>query len=322
MDIAIAVALILAGFFLLIWSADVLVDNASDLASNLGISTFLVGIIIVGFGTSAPELFVSAMAAMENKGNLALGNALGSNITNIGMVLGSAALIRSLTVQRSTAIKDIPIVIATSILAIILVSDGHLSMSDGFILLGVLVVYLVWSALSAKEGNQNEGSGLNAETVAPPTGSRSNAKSAAFTIGSIVILMAASKMLVSGAVTIAEFFGVGELIIGLTIVAIGTSLPELAAAIAAARKGVHDMIIGNIIGSNIFNTLGVLGITGTLQATNIDTSALWRDFPVMLGFTVFMMIFAISKGTFSRKEGGIMLTAYIAYIGFLVFASV
>ena len=129
-------------------------------------------------------------------------------------------------------------------------------------------------------------------------------------------------MLVNGAVTIAEFFGVSELIIGLTIVAIGTSLPELAAAIAAARKGVHQMIIGNIIGSNIFNTLGVLGLTGVLQATNIDTSALWRDFPVMMAFTIFMMIFAISKGTFSRKEGGIMLAGYVVYIVYLVVSSV
>lgn len=322
MDIAIAVALILAGFFLLMWSADVLVDNASDLASNLGISTFLVGIIIVGFGTSAPELFVSAMAALENKGNLALGNALGSNITNIGMVLGSAALIRSLTVQRSTAIKDIPIVIAISVLTIILVADGRLSFLDGLILLGVLVVYLVWSALGSKGGSKRAIEEPSENTTKAPARNRSNAKSLAFTIGSIVILMAASKMLVSGAITIAEFFGVGELIIGLTVVAIGTSLPELAAAIAAARKGVHDMIIGNIIGSNIFNTLGVLGITGTIQATNIDTSALWRDFPVMLAFTVLMMIFAISKGTFSRKEGGIMLAGYVTYIGYLIFASV
>ena len=316
MEIAIAVALVLAGFFLLMWSADLLVDNASELASNLGISTFLVGIVIVGFGTSAPELFVSAMAALENKGNLALGNALGSNITNIGMVLGSAALIRSLTVQRSTAVKDIPIVIATSILAIILVADGLLSFIDGLILLGTLIGYLIWSALEANK----EAKDVSKNT--PPVSPASNTKFALLTLVSIAILMGASKMLVSGAITIAEYFGVGELVIGLTIVAIGTSLPELAAAIAAARKGVHDMIIGNIIGSNIFNTLGVLGLTGTLRATNIDTSALWRDFPVMLVFTILMMVFAITKGSFSRKEGGIMLTSYIAYLAYLVFGSV
>lgn len=314
MEILIAVALVLAGFFLLMWSADLLVDNASVLASNLGISTFLVGIVIVGFGTSAPELFVSAMAALENKGNLALGNAIGSNITNIGMVLGSAALIRALTVKRSTAIKDIPIVIAISLFAIILVADGMLSRIDGVILLTVLVVYLAWSAFGAKDEA--------ADTNENSSDSTSNLKYGLLTIVSIAVLMAASKMLVSGAVTIAEFFGVGELIIGLTIVAIGTSLPELAAAIAAARKGVHDMIIGNIIGSNIFNTLGVLGLTGVLRATEIDTSALFRDFPVMLAFTTIMMIFAISKSLFSRKEGAILLFGYCAYLGYLIYATV
>jgi cation:H+ antiporter len=314
MEILIAVALVLAGFFLLMWSADLLVDNASVLASNLGISTFLVGIVIVGFGTSAPELFVSAMAALENKGNLALGNAIGSNITNIGMVLGSAALIRALTVKRSTATKDIPIVIAISLLAIALVADGMLSRIDGIILLVILVVYLAWSALGSKDDSSepNEDAG----------DSRSNMKYVLLTIVSIAILMAASKMLVSGAVTIAEFFGVGELVIGLTIVAIGTSLPELAAAIAAARKGVHDMIIGNIIGSNVFNTLGVLGLTGVLRATEIDTSALMRDFPVMLAFTTIMMIFALTKGIFSRKEGGILLLGYFAYLSYLIYATV
>jgi cation:H+ antiporter len=317
MEIVIAVALVLVGFFLLMWSADLLVDNASDLASNLGISTFLVGIVIVGFGTSAPELFVSAMAALENKGNLALGNAIGSNITNIGMVLGSAAFIRALTVQRSTATIDIPVVIATSILAIAIVADGLLSRLDGVILLTILVAYLVWSALGSKKVEEN--STTASDNV---SGTGSNLKSGLLTVVSIVVLMAASKMLVNGAMTIAEFFGVGELIIGLTIVAIGTSLPELAAAIAAARKGVHDMIIGNIIGSNVFNTLGVLGLTGVIQATEIDTSALWRDFPVMLAFTVFMLIFALTKGTFSRKEGGIMLCGYATYLGYLVYATV
>ena len=317
MQIEIAVVLVLVGFLLLIWSADLLVDNASELAGNLGISTFLVGVVIVGFGTSAPELFVSAMAALEGKGNLALGNALGSNITNIGMVLGSAALVRTLPVCRSSATIDLPIVLLTGVLAILLILDGVLSFIDGIILLAVLVGYLVWSA---KARPSQELSPDTPETSC--NASKSTAVCAAWTVFSILVLMAASKMLVSGAVTIAEYFGVGELIIGLTIVAIGTSLPELAAAIAAARRGVHDMIIGNIIGSNIFNTLGVLGLTGAIQATEIDTSALWRDFPVMFAFTALMFIFALTKGSFSRTEGTILLTAYIAYIGYLISISI
>jgi len=316
MQIEYAVALVLAGFFLLMWSADLLVDNASELAENIGISTFLVGIIVVGFGTSAPELFVSAMAALDGKGNLALGNALGSNITNIGMVLGCAALVRVLPVSHSTATRDLPIVLFTSALAILVVLDGLLSLLDGLFLLAVLIAYLIWSSRSQKHLDPESTTTDRADEK------KTTAIYAVWTVFSIIVLMAASKMLVSGAISIAEYFGVGELVIGLTIVAIGTSLPELAAAIAAARKGVHDMIIGNIIGSNVFNTLGVLGITGALQATDIDTGALWRDFPIMFAFTVVMLIFALSRRSFSRTEGGILLLGYLSYLGYLLYIAV
>jgi len=317
MQIEYALALVLVGFFLLMWSADLLVDNASELAKNIGMSNFLVGIIVVGFGTSAPELFVSAMASLDGKGNLALGNALGSNITNIGMVLGCAALVRALPVDRSTATRDIPIVLLTGVVAIALILDGLLSFIDGTILLAVLIGYLVWSSKSQKP--------TEIETSTDDSSAderKSTAVYAAWTTFSIVVLMTASEILVTGASAIAEYFGVGELIIGLTVVAIGTSLPELAAAIAAARKGVHDMIIGNIIGSNVFNILGVLGLTGFIRATEIDTNALWRDFPVMFAFTLVMFIFAMTKGRFSRIEGGIMLGGYLAYIGYLISVSV
>jgi len=327
MSISIAIALVIAGFFLLIWSADLLVDNASELAGRLGVSTFLVGIIVIGFGTSAPELFVSAMAAIENKGNLALGNALGSNITNIGLVLGSAALIKALPVSPSNVKRDIPIVILTGALAVFTILDGHLAHWDGISLLIILIAYLVWSSRDAKQDvetitelaahSHEHDTGL----ISHPKG-KSTFSSAMLTVGSIVLLMLASRMLVSGAETIALFFNVGELIIGLTIVAIGTSLPELAAAIAAARKGVHDMIIGNIIGSNIFNTLGVLGVMGTIRATEIDTSALWRDFPIMFAFTIAMFLFALIKGSFNRIAGGTFLIGYFSYIGYLIYITV
>lgn len=307
MSIYLAVVLVLIGFALLIWSADVLVDNASELAGKLGVSTFLIGVVIVGFGTSAPELFVSAMAALENKGNLALGNALGSNITNIGLVLGFAAIVRSLPVEKSTAKLDIPIVVLAGLISVALLLDGTLSHLDGAILLIILVAYLIYSAKTGRT-----------EEVEESDSGKSIAASAAWTLGSIIVLMLASRILVVGSVTIAEFFNVSELIIGLTIVAIGTSLPELAAAIAAARKGVHDMIIGNIIGSNVFNTLGVLGLTGALRSTEIDPGVLVRDFPIMFAFTIFMMAVALVKGSFSRITGYIMLGGYIAYLGFLL----
>jgi len=308
MSIYFAITLVIVGFVLLIWSADVLVDNASDLAGKLGVSNFLIGVVIVGFGTSAPELFVSAMAALEDKGNLALGNALGSNITNIGLVLGSAALVRMMPVDRQTAKRDIPMVIIAGLVSVGLLLDGTLGHIDGLILLAMLVAYLIYSA----KNNPSQASDQVVES------NNSIAISAAWTIGSILVLMVASRILVEGAITIAEFFHVSELMIGLTIVAIGTSLPELAAAIAAARKGVHDMIIGNIVGSNVFNTLGVLGLTGTLRATGIDQEVLQRDFPIMFAFTVFMLVFALIKGGFGRREGAILLGGYLAYLGYLL----
>ena len=320
---------VIAGFLLLMWSADLLVDNASEVATRLGISTFIVGIVIVGFGTSAPEMFVSAVAALRDQGNLALGNALGSNITNIGLVLGSAAMVRALPVTPNTARKDIPLVILTGALAIYFVSDGVLSNLDGVILLLVLITYLVWSSRHSQgaggeppiESLAKDPRELDLSLLDHPRG-KSTISALLLTLGSIVLLLIASRMLVSGAVSIATALGVSELVIGLTIVAIGTSLPELAAAIAAARKGAHDMIIGNIIGSNVFNTLGVLGITGVIRETQINTNALWRDFPVMFVFTICMFIFALTKGSYSRKEGAVLVAAYITYICYLVISTI
>jgi len=305
-------ALIIAGLFLLVISADMLVDNASVLANRLGISTFVVGVVIIGFGTSAPEMFVSAMAALENKGNLALGNALGSNITNIGLVLGSAALLTTLTVSKTAARRDIPVVIFAGIVAVLLVSDGLLSNIDGYILLTMLIFYLVWSGLNSSSSDDE----MPEDDQSKPTW-----RYALLSIISIIVLVLASRMLVTGSVSIATMLGVSELVIGLTIVAIGTSLPELAAAVAAARKRVHGMIIGNIIGSNIFNTLGVLGIMGTIRATDIDTTALGRDFPIMFIFTALMLIFAL-KGAFGRKSGFLLLAGYVAYVCYLVIAAI
>lgn len=314
-ELLIPIALILAGFLLLIWSADLLVDNASVLASRLGVSTFIVGVVIIGFGTSAPEMFVSAMAAIDNKGNLALGNALGSNITNIGLVLGCAALIGSLAVSKSAARKDIPIVVATGVLAVLLCIDGTLSNVDGYLLLAVLAGYLIWSGISDKKNN-------DADETPDDDNSKSTLYYVGLTILSIVVLMTASKMLVSGSVTIAKMLGVGELMIGLTVVAVGTSLPELAASIAAARRQAHDMLIGNIIGSNIFNTLGVLGIMGVIRPTDIDLNALARDFPIMFAFTLFILVLALTKRSFSRTSGAIMVTGYVAYICYLVITAI
>ncbi len=310
MSIFLAIVLVMIGFVLLIWSADILVENASELASKLGVSTFLIGVVIVGFGTSAPELFVSAMAALEDKGNLALGNALGSNITNIGLVLGAAALVSVMTITRPTATRDLPAVLVAGLIALGLLLDGTLDRVDGLIFLFLLASYLFYSAKTSgvEEPEINESN-------------RPVAMTAAWTVGSIVILMAASRILVLGAVTIAEYFHVSELVIGLTIIAIGTSLPELAAAIAAARKGVHQMIIGNIVGSNVFNTLGVLGLTGALRETEINTDVLARDFPIMFAFTLFILMLGIMKGQLGRIAGITLVLGYAAYVLYLVISA-
>ena len=316
----IPIILILIGFVLLIWSADLLVDNASIVADRLGVSTFLIGVIIIGFGTSAPELFVSAMAALENKGSLALGNALGSNITNIGLVLGTAAMIKQLDVSHSTAVKDIPVIIVAGLVAVAVVLDGTLSNIDGVFLLVILISYLIWAA---KKSANDDNLDLSSDTTDDePLENNSGASKSLLIAGlltalSIVLLVIASRMLVYGAIEIATLLNINELIIGLTVIAIGTSLPELAAAIAAARKGAHQMIIGNIIGSNVFNILGVLGITGTIQATQIELDALSRDFPIMFFFSILMLIFALTKGRLSRPEGAILLITYIVYICYL-----
>ena len=316
----IPIILILIGFVLLIWSADLLVDNASIVADRLGVSTFLIGVIIIGFGTSAPELFVSAMAALENKGSLALGNALGSNITNIGLVLGTAAMIKQLDVSHSTAVKDIPVIIVAGLVAVAVVLDGTLSNIDGVFLLVILISYLIWAA---KKSANNDNLDLSSDTTDDELLENNSGASKSLLIAglltalSIVLLVIASRMLVYGAIEIATLLNINELIIGLTVIAIGTSLPELAAAIAAARKGAHQMIIGNIIGSNVFNILGVLGITGTIQATQIELDALSRDFPIMFFFSILMLIFALTKGRLSRPEGAILLITYIVYICYL-----
>lgn len=292
------------------WSADQLVEYASRLAINLGVSNLLIGILIIGFGTSAPEMFVSALAAWQDKGNLALGNALGSNITNIGLVLGFAACIAPLAITKSTARQDIPAVIGVALIAVLVLLDGQLGQIDGIILLLVLAAYLSWSIFKEKGTDEDL-----------PVERSSSLTALCWTIGSIFVLVLGSRILVYGAVEIASYLGVSELIIGLTIVAIGTSLPELAAAIAAARKNVHDMIIGNIIGSNIFNTLGVLGITGVIRATEVNTHALWRDFPVMLAMTLLLLIVAVWKNAISRTTGYILLASYLAYICYLAYVT-
>ncbi len=315
---------ILAGFILLVWSADRFVSGASGIALNFGVSPLIIGLTIVGFGTSAPEMIVSAVAAYEGTPNLAVGNALGSNITNIALVLGITALVSPLMVDSKILKREYPIMFLIMIIVWALLWDGVLSHSDGYILiLGMFALMTFITLMGIQESRQKKNNHTRDEdpleqefTDEIPTG-MSTATAFLWLFIGLVILLVSSRLLVWGAVNVAHEYHVSELVIGLTIVAIGTSLPELAASITSALKNEHEMAIGNIIGSNMFNLLGVLGIPGIMTGAILEPSVLDRDYPVMMVLSVLLFIFAYGfrgKGKINRLEGSLLLLCYIAYM--------
>ncbi len=313
---------ILFGFVLLVWGADRFIVGAAALAHNLGVSSLLIGLTIVGFGTSAPEVLVSAMASWNGNSGLAIGNALGSNITNIALVLGMTALVIPLTVNSLTLKREYPMLLGVTLLATALMWDGELSIVDGVILFAVLVVvlFLLWRIAVAQRQSDPLAREIDEEI---PLDMPSGKAFWLFLFGLIVLLIS-SRMLVWGAVGIAHAFGVSDLIIGLTIVALGTSLPELAASISGAMKNEHDIAIGNVIGSNIYNLLAVLGMPALLAPGPFEPAVLLRDVPVMLGLTLALFVmaygFAGRPGRINRFEGAVLLAAFIGYQGFLFYS--
>ena len=328
-----SIVAVVIGLLLLVWSADKFVDGAVGIAKFCGMSTLLIGMVIVGFGTSAPEMVVSALSAIQGNPELALGNAYGSNIANIALILGVTAVIMPVLVKRDALRRDMPVLIAVTVLSVVLLLDGNVSRMDGVILLLVfagVMAFNIWSELRAtkKAGDASlnaECEAANGET-APSIG-----KSVFWLVLGLVLLVASSRALVWGACNIARSLGVSDLLIGLTIVAVGTSLPELASSIAAARKGEDDLAFGNIVGSNLFNTLAVVGIAATISPMHaFDANVLARDLPVMAVLTVLLLLFGlptrISKigpdgkriGRINRIEGSVFLVAYIGYLAFLI----
>jgi len=312
-----AIAAILVGLVILVWSADRFVFGAAATARHLGMSPLLIGMTIVSLGTSAPEIFVSATASLEGSGTLAIGNALGSNITNIGLVLGITALVSPLPIQSRMMKKEMPILLLVTVIAGLVLQDLSISFTDALIMLGCLAVTMFWLF----NENSEEGiGGLDAEE-ADEIEHTSTGKSILWLVIGLVALMVSAKILVWGAVDIARLFGISELIIGLTIVAIGTSLPELAASVASALKGHHDIAIGNVVGSNIFNLLAVMPIPGLVALTEVESSALYRDYMTMLGMTLLLIgaVYLLHKsGKVGRAPGIIMLVGYFSYLGLLV----
>jgi len=310
-----AIVAIIGGFALLVWSADRFVDGAAATAKHAGMPTLLIGMVIVGFGTSAPEMVVSAMAALDGNPALALGNALGSNIVNTGLILGVTALFTPILVHSKIVKRELPLLILIGLVIGYFFYDRNLTRIESLLLLAGFFALIGWQIYSGLTGNDDT---LAAETEAEVASHDMPLPRALFwVVAGFVLLIVSSRVLVWGAVTIAQSLGVSDLIIGLTIVALGTSLPELAATMVAARKGEFDIALGNVVGSNMFNLLAVVGIAGAIEPmSGLLPEILTRDWPVMMGLTValFFMAFGLKgQGRINRLEGSLLVVAFVAY---------
>ena len=311
---------IILGLVLLIWSADKFIEGAASTANHLGMPPLLIGILVVGFGTSAPEMVVSAIAALEGNPSLALGNALGSNIVNIALILGATALISPIIVESTIIKKEMPLLMLIVVLIGYMLIDNTLTMLEGIILLTGFFLLIAWSVIM---GLKNKRDALAKEVNAElKIHAMSLGTSLLWLLIGLVVLVLSSRLLVWGAVGVAKDLGISDLIIGLTIVALGTSLPELASSIIAARKGEHDIAIGNIVGSNMFNILAVIGIATIIKPMEfIEAEIFNRDWSIMavLTFMLFLMAFNVNRtnGRITRLKGAILLCSYIAYNSYL-----
>ncbi len=317
------IAAVVAGLALLVWSADRFVEGASATARHFGMPPLLIGMVIVGFGTSAPEMVVSALAASQGNPGLALGNAYGSNITNIALILGLTALISPIAVHSQVLRKELPILIAVTALAAFQLWDGELTRTDAWVLLATFGGLMAWTI---RQGLRQRSDTLNTEMELELASHAMPLRQALlWLIVGLILLIASSRLLVWGAVEIAHGLGISDLIIGLTIVAVGTSLPELASSLMATRKGEHDIALGNVLGSNLFNTLAVVGIAGAIHPLEIAPELLHRDCLVMaaLTFSLFVIGYGFrGPGRINRYEGAALLAAYAGYTALLITAVV
>lgn len=314
---------VVAGLAALVWSADRFVDGASTTARHLGMPALLIGMVIVGFGTSAPEVVVSVFAALDGSSGIALGNAYGSNITNIALILGVTAIISPIAVKSQILRRELPLLVVVTALTAWQLSDGSLSRIDAVVLLVVFAAFMVWSVVSALRGTDDA---LTGEFTQELASHRMPLRTAVlWLVVGFVVLVVSSRTLVWGAVNIAQSFGVSDLFIGLTIVAVGTSLPELASSIVAARRGEHDIAIGNVIGSNLFNTLLVVGVAGVIEPLKVESTVMTRDMTTMGALTVslFLLGYGFQRnrprgGRINRIEGTVLVVVYVAYLSYLV----
>jgi len=308
-----------AGLVILVWSADRFIDGAASIARHFSMPPLLIGMIIVGFGTSAPEMVVSALAALNGTPGIALGNAFGSNITNIALILGFTALLSPIEVHSQVLRKELPLLTAMTAVTAFLIHEGTLSRIDAFIMLFFFAGLMFWTI---RQGMRSESDAFGDEMGEELCATCMPLNRAAFwLVAGLVLLILSSRLLVWGAVEIAHALGVSDLIIGLTVVALGTSLPELASSIIASRKGEHDIALGNVLGSNLFNTLAVVGIAGAIHPMDVEPEVLSRDIPVMTALTLslFLIGFRFKRpGRINRYAGGALLTCYVGYTAFLI----
>ena len=316
-----AILAVVGGLALLVWSADRFIDGAAATARYAGMPPLLIGMVIIGFGTSAPEMVVSAFASVQGNPNLALGNGYGSNIANIALILGITALLSPIAVHSQILRKELPVLMAFTLLAGYQLLDGRITRMEAVVLLGVFFLMMGWSIM---QGMRQRGDALGSDVEHDMEGETQMTlrQGILWLVVGLVLLVLSSRVLVWGAVDIASAMGVSDLVIGLTVVAIGTSLPELASSIIAVRKNEHDLALGNVIGSNMFNTLAVVGIAGSIQPMSVSPEALYRDWVVMAALTASLFVLGYGfrgQGRINRLEGGLLLSVFIGYTGYLVY---
>jgi len=309
----ISIISLVSGFILLIWSADAFTDNGAKIANIFKISPLIIGILIFGFGTSAPEMLVSGLAAFEGHPELSVGNAFGSNILNIALVLGVTAMIMPIKIELKVIKKEWLYLMFATLIAGLLLWDRHLGVMDGTILFGLLVVFLLYTFNESKK-DHHEFDNLSSKIDIDQKG-----RIWIILLISFIVLLVSAKLIVYGGTSLAVQFGVSDLIIGLTVVALGTSLPELAVSITSAIKKQHAMVVGNIIGSNLFNTVGVLAIPGLISPLYVPEKLITRDYPFMLVLTTLIFVFVAlhkfsKESTISRLEGALFILILFFYL--------
>ncbi|NAW65089.1 calcium/sodium antiporter [Photobacterium halotolerans] len=315
-----AILLLGIGLALLVWSADRLVFGAAALARNLGVAPLIIGMTILAMGSSAPEMMVSATAALAGKTDTAVGNVLGSNIANIALILGLTALIKPLSISSGIIRRELPLMMVVTLIAGVLLWDSYLGFFEGVLLVVLFVIFILAMLKISRSGNNGAQDILLEEQESEIPQGVSNMAASVWIVIGLLLLPYAANMLVDSAVTIAKYFGMSDLVIGLTIIAVGTSLPELAASIASIQKGEDDMAVGNIIGSNVFNILAVMGMPGLLNPSVISPLAMGRDFYVMLGISVLLVLMALGKRRrINRLEGLILILCFVAYQSYLLY---